>query len=108
MKETETINVTMERKLEDMSALIYTEAGMASILGQSNVGLGSCGIKEGFVEYTYSEAILIIKQIDRLILSAPKYLRKRIWSTRMSFVFAFGPEMEASLSCSTAEKLGSL
>ena len=90
-----------ERPLEVRSAHICVEPEIFSILGASNVGLGACGIKEGIHRYTYSDAIYIIHEIDKLLPSAPKYLQKRIRATRMSFVFAFGPEMEEQLSCST-------
>ena len=86
-----------ERTFEDMTAVVTVETGVFSILGQSNVGLGTCGIKEGSNVYTSSEALAIIRQIDRLAPSAPKSLYKRIRATRMSFCFAFGPEMEAAI-----------
>lgn len=92
------------RSLEDMSAHICVESGTFAILTASNVGLGACGIKEGVHCYTYHDAVSIILTIDKLLPSAPKYLQKRIRATRMSFVFAFGPEMENQLSCSTAGK----
>lgn len=88
----------MERALEDMSAYVCVEPGMFATLCASNVGLGACGIKEGTNRYTYSDAISIIRKIDSLLPSAPKYLQKRIRATRMSFVFAFGPEMELQLN----------
>jgi hypothetical protein len=84
--------------------MVFIEPGMFSILGQQNVGLGNCGIKNGGSEYTYSEAVSIIKQIDKLLPSVPKHLQKRIWATRMGFVFAFGPDFESSLSCPIVEK----
>ena len=86
-----------ERTFEEMTAVVTVESGVFAVLGQSNVGLGSCGIKKGSNVYTSAEALAIIRQIDRLALSAPKALYKRIRATRMSFCFAFGPEMEAAL-----------
>jgi len=89
-----------DKKLEEMKATIYVESGIFSILGQSNVGLGNCGIKEGLNVYSYSEAVLIIRKIDSIFPYSPKYLQKRIRAQRMSFILAFGPEMEAFILCS--------
>lgn len=86
-----------EQSLEEMTAVVTVESGIFSILTGSNVGLGSCGIKEGSNKYSAAEALSIIKKIDSLLPSAPKYAQKRIRATRNSFVFAFGPDMESVL-----------
>lgn len=89
---------TFSNPLKERSASIYVESEMFGILGASNVGLGNCGIVKGDHRYSYTDALRIITAIDRLMPSAPKYLQKRIRATRMSFVLAFGPEMEAELN----------
>jgi len=86
-----------EKTFDEMTAVVTVEPGVFSILGQSNVGLGSCGIKKGSNTYTSAEALEIIHKIDKLAPSAPKALYKRIRATRMSFALAFGPEMEEKL-----------
>lgn len=93
-----------ETTFENMTAFITVESGIFGVLGQSNVGLGFSGIKEGGNTYTSRQAIEIIRKIDKALVGCPKHLFKRIRATRMQFVFAFGPEMETVAGVGTVKQ----
>ena len=84
-----------ERSLEEMNAMVVIEQNLFQALTASNVGLSNGIVFDGGHIYLYEEAVIVINAIDRALLSCPKHLQKRIRAQRMSFVFAFGPEMEA-------------
>ncbi len=80
-----------------MEATIIIEKEMYNIIGAQNVGLSNCGLVVGMNTLTFSEAIDVIGQFDKALLSCPKYLRKRVLATRNQIVYSFGPEMEERL-----------
>ncbi len=83
-----------DQELKDMTAVVTVEPGMFDTITASNVGVSPDLVFCGGHEYDFHAALDVINNIDRALLSCPKYLYKRIKAQRMSFVFAFGPEME--------------
>ena len=77
-----------------MKSLIHIESGMYKTLTASNVGMDPAIIRENESEYSWDESLNVIRKLDECLVHCPKYLQKRIRAQRMSFVFAFGPEME--------------
>lgn len=83
-----------EQELENMCAVITIENALYDTLTASNVGISDQVISRGSRVYTFFEAIESIKAIEKALKGCPKYLKKRIQAQKMSFIFAFGPEME--------------
>jgi hypothetical protein len=83
-----------EQRLENTTATIFIESGIYQILTASNVGVNPALIFDGGRTYTYVEGLLAIAALDKASKTCPKYLHKRIRAQKMSFIFAFGPEME--------------
>lgn len=83
-----------EQTLEQMTAFITVETDLFESITASNVGGDPEIIKQGSAQYSFSSAKLAVEHLDRILRICPKYLQKRIRAQRMSFVFAFGPEME--------------
>lgn len=83
-----------EQTLEESKAHIYIHPEMYQRLTGSNVGINHDIIYPGNHEYTYHQARIVISALDKCLISCAKYLQKRIRAERLSFTFAFGPEME--------------
>jgi len=83
-----------EQTLDEMNAMVFVSPEMFRTLTASNVGVSRESISIGYAEYSFREAVDVVGLLDKALLSCPKYLRKRILAQRMSFVFAFGPDME--------------
>lgn len=86
-----------EQKLSEMTAFIFIEPKTYQALTASNVGLDPNLVSPGWDTYSFDRALSVIKYLDRLLVSAPKRLQKTIKAERMSFVLAFGPDMEEFL-----------
>lgn len=84
-----------EQDLKDMTAIVVIEPVMYQTLIASNVGIPVDRIFCGGHKYDFQSAVDAINSIDHALRSCPKYLYKRIRAQRMSFVFAFGPDMES-------------
>jgi hypothetical protein len=83
-----------EQTLEEMKARVCVEPAIFQTLTADNVGVSAEIIFSGEKDYSYSEAMLVVTVLDKVLKNCPKYLQKRIRAQRMSFVFAFGPDME--------------
>ena len=83
-----------EQTLEEIKTIHFISTSMYQILTSDNVGIDPSIISPNYREYSYFKAIEIIKDLDKALISCPKYLFKRIKAERLSLTFAFGPEME--------------
>jgi hypothetical protein len=83
-----------EQTLEEMKAIYYISPQMYKTLTASNVGVNPDIIFPGYHEYSYHQALAVINALDKCLIVCAKYLQKRIRAERLSFTFAFGPEME--------------
>jgi hypothetical protein len=83
-----------EQTLEEMKAIHYISPEMYQQLTASNVGVNPEIIFHGDNEYTYHQARDVISALDKALIGCAKHLQKRIRAERLSFTFAFGPEME--------------
>jgi len=83
-----------EQTLEEIKTIHFISPSMYQILIADNVGIDPSIISPNYKEYSYFQAIEIIKALDKALISCPKYLFKRIKSERLSMTFAFGQEME--------------
>ena len=87
-----------EVELKDMNASVFIEDGLYNILTASNVGVNPDLVSKGFRKYSFNDALVLIKALDKALVSCPKYAFKRIRACRGSVINAFGPEMIDYLS----------
>jgi hypothetical protein len=83
-----------EIDLENMKASVFVESDLYDTMTSARVGVSRDLLHKGAANYTYEQAKAVVVDIDKALLSCAKHLQKRIRAQRMSFVFAFGPDME--------------
>ena len=84
-----------EQTLEEMVSVVIIESAAYQMVTASNVGASYELIFEGSHAYTYQDAREIVAMLDRILVSCPKHLQRKIRAMRNQFVFTFGPKMEA-------------
>jgi hypothetical protein len=84
-----------ERTLEECSAVVFIENGLHEVLTCPSVGVDFSIVYRGDHRYNYTDARAAISVLDDALRRCAKKFYKRIRAQRMSFVLAFGPEMEA-------------
>lgn len=83
-----------EQAFEEMTACVFIEDGLFSILTASNVAaLPSEGFSPGANELNALQAVELVGRIDQARRSAPKVYTVRLRAFRNSVVSAFGPDL---------------
>lgn len=77
-----------ERKLEDMTAIVFFEHKDVSVLDQAGVAVFQYGSKE----LSYQDAVALVEKMKHCMAGVPKRLLPRYRACMNSIRFAFGPE----------------